>query len=53
LVKLISDSGVNWEFQLSITLPSIRAGDIQPATIGNPSELGQRIAGILYGGIGK
>lgn len=53
LVRLISDSGVNSEFQLNTTLPSIRAGDIQPAMNSNPNELGQQIAGALYGGIGK
>lgn len=53
LVRLISDRGVNSEFQLGTTLPSIRTGDIQPATNSNPRELGQQIAGALYRGIGK
>jgi hypothetical protein len=53
LVRLLSARGVNSGFQAGMALPSIRAGDMQLASVSSPNELGQRIAGALYGGIGK
>ncbi len=53
LTRLLISGGLSDALQSSGALYNVRAAGIQPANDGSPTRLGERIAGAVYGGIGK
>jgi hypothetical protein len=53
LARLLATDGLSPELQVGGAVPSLKAGNIQIASESNPNQLGQQIAQVVYGGIGK
>lgn len=53
LGRLIAEGGVGASLAGGRAVPSLRAHGFQMSGDGNPRQLGRRIAGAVYGGIGK
>jgi hypothetical protein len=51
LQRLIGESGVSGGLSGGMAVPSIRGEDMRVGDKAGPAELGQRIAGALYGGL--
>ena len=51
LERLIVEGGVSDGLSGGMAVPSIRGEDMRVGDTARPSELGQRIAGALYGGL--
>ena len=51
LVRLIGEGGVSAAFEAGLAVPAIDAGDLQIRSGTGPHDLGQQIAGALYGGL--
>jgi hypothetical protein len=53
LMRLLASGGLNDALRSGGALYSVRAAGIQLANDGNTAQLGEQIAGAVYGGIGK
>jgi|CXWL01.1.fsa_nt_gi hypothetical protein len=53
LARLLATGGFSAELRSSITLPSLHAGGFQLSQDNDPSHLGAKIAGAVYGRIGN
>ncbi|HTZ40408.1 MAG TPA: hypothetical protein VMB77_09630 [Syntrophales bacterium] len=53
LSRLLTEGGLAPGLQSGTSLPNIRTNPIRISGDINPSALGERIAGAVYGGIGK
>jgi hypothetical protein len=53
LTRLLASGGLSDALQSGGTLFSVRTAGIQLTNNGNPAQLGEQIAGAVYGGIGK
>ena len=52
LVRLLANGNLNPDFAGGIAIHRLTVPDIQLAENSQPTQLGQQIAGALYGGIG-
>ena len=52
LARLLTENGLAESLAQGGAMRSLRGGDIQLAAGGSPTEMGTRIAGAVYGGIG-
>jgi hypothetical protein len=53
LTRLLANGGLSDAIQSGGALYNVRTASIQLANDGSPARLGERIAGAVYGGIGK
>lgn len=53
LVRLLTENGDFSNRQTGLATPSVRADAVQVAAQSNPAQIGQQIAGSIYGSIGK
>lgn len=53
LTRLLSSGGLNGALQTGGALYQVKATNIQLANDGSPAQLGEQIAGAVFGGIGK
>ena len=51
--RLLIENGLAPNFQSGGAVPSVKADGIQVTNDGSPVDLGQQIARVVYGGIGK
>jgi hypothetical protein len=53
LIRLLASSGLSDALRSGGALYNVRTAGIQLASDGSPAQLGEQIAGAVYGGIGK
>jgi hypothetical protein len=53
LVRLLTENAGAANWQTGVATPSLRADPIQLTNISQPAQIGQQIAGSIYGSIGK
>ena len=53
LVRLLTENAGAANWQTSVATPNLRADSIELTNASQPAQIGQQIAGSIYGGISK